>query len=200
MSSSAGWRSAGRGRSTCGAAGRPRATGRGRRPRSTSPTPTLDSPLGPLTVTSRDGASFASRYPGERLDRVTCRARVASRRGSSARRSGPTRSVASSTTTSRVAGAPSSCRSTGVSSAASPSRRAACHRAYPVRGVASYGAVAAEAGSPRAARAAGNALTTTRSRSSCRATGSCPADHRLGGYGGGTERKRYLLRLEGALD
>ncbi|MGO9247785.1 MAG: methylated-DNA--[protein]-cysteine S-methyltransferase [Solirubrobacteraceae bacterium] len=63
----------------------------------------------------------------------------------------------------------------------------------------SYGEVAAEAGSPRGARAAGNAL------------GSNPIPivipcHRvlrsggaLGGYGGGLDRKRYLLELEGAL-
>ena len=63
----------------------------------------------------------------------------------------------------------------------------------------SYRDVATEAGSPRAVRAAGNAL------------GSNPIPivvpcHRvlrtggaLGGYGGGPERKRHLLELEGAL-
>jgi methylated-DNA-[protein]-cysteine S-methyltransferase len=63
----------------------------------------------------------------------------------------------------------------------------------------SYAEVAAEAGSPRGARAAGNAL------------GSNPIPivipcHRvlhsgggLGGYGGGLDRKRFLLELEGAL-
>jgi methylated-DNA-[protein]-cysteine S-methyltransferase len=62
----------------------------------------------------------------------------------------------------------------------------------------SYAEVAAEAGSPRGARAAGNAL------------GSNPIPivipcHRvlrsggaLGGYGGGLDRKRFLLELEGA--
>jgi methylated-DNA-[protein]-cysteine S-methyltransferase len=65
--------------------------------------------------------------------------------------------------------------------------------------VRSYAEVAARAGSPHAVRAAGNAL------------GSNPIPvvvpcHRvvrtggsLGGYGGGPERKEYLLRLEGAL-
>jgi methylated-DNA-[protein]-cysteine S-methyltransferase len=65
--------------------------------------------------------------------------------------------------------------------------------------VRSYADVAARAGSPRAVRAAGNAL------------GANPIPvvvpcHRvlrtgggLGGYGGGLERKEYLLRLEGAL-
>ncbi len=69
----------------------------------------------------------------------------------------------------------------------------------PYGGVLSYAEVAAEAGSPRGFRAAGNAL------------GSNPIPivipcHRvlrsggaLGGYGGGLERKRWLLELEGAL-
>jgi methylated-DNA-[protein]-cysteine S-methyltransferase len=65
--------------------------------------------------------------------------------------------------------------------------------------VSTYAEVAREAGSPRAVRAAGNAL------------GSNPVAivvpcHRilrtgggLGGYGGGLERKEFLLRLEGVL-
>jgi methylated-DNA-[protein]-cysteine S-methyltransferase len=69
----------------------------------------------------------------------------------------------------------------------------------PYGGVLSYAEVAAEAGSPRGSRAAGNAL------------GSNPIPivipcHRvlrsggaLGGYGGGLERKRWLLTLEGGL-
>jgi methylated-DNA-[protein]-cysteine S-methyltransferase len=68
----------------------------------------------------------------------------------------------------------------------------------PYGGVLSYAEVAAEAGSPRGSRAAGNAL------------GSNPIPivipcHRvlrtggaLGGYGGGLDRKRWLLDLEGA--
>jgi methylated-DNA-[protein]-cysteine S-methyltransferase len=71
--------------------------------------------------------------------------------------------------------------------------------AIPYGGHLSYAEVAAEAGSPRGARAAGNAL------------GSNPIPivipcHRvlhsgggLGGYGGGLDRKRFLLELEGAL-
>ena len=71
--------------------------------------------------------------------------------------------------------------------------------AIPYGGVLSYAEVAAEAGSPRGSRAAGNAL------------GSNPIPivipcHRvlrsggaLGGYGGGLERKRWLLEHEGAL-
>ncbi len=71
--------------------------------------------------------------------------------------------------------------------------------AIPYGGHLSYSEVAAEAGSPRGSRAAGNAL------------GSNPIPivipcHRvlrtggaLGGYGGGLDRKRWLLELEGAL-
>jgi methylated-DNA-[protein]-cysteine S-methyltransferase len=69
----------------------------------------------------------------------------------------------------------------------------------PYGGVLSYREVASDAGSPRGSRAAGNAL------------GSNPVPiivpcHRvlhsgggLGGYGGGLDRKRWLLELEGAL-
>jgi len=69
----------------------------------------------------------------------------------------------------------------------------------PYGGVLSYREVATDAGSPRGSRAAGNAL------------GSNPIPivvpcHRvlhtgggLGGYGGGLQRKRWLLELEGAL-
>jgi methylated-DNA-[protein]-cysteine S-methyltransferase len=72
--------------------------------------------------------------------------------------------------------------------------------AIPYGGVLTYSEVASDAGSPRGSRAAGNAL------------GSNPIPivipcHRvlrvggaLGGYGGGIERKRWLLELEGALD
>jgi methylated-DNA-[protein]-cysteine S-methyltransferase len=68
----------------------------------------------------------------------------------------------------------------------------------PYGGVLSYAEVAADAGSPRGYRATGNAL------------GSNPIPivipcHRvlrsgglLGGYGGGLQRKRFLLELEGA--
>jgi methylated-DNA-[protein]-cysteine S-methyltransferase len=71
--------------------------------------------------------------------------------------------------------------------------------AIPFGKVSTYTDVAAQAGSPRGSRAAGNAL------------GSNPIPivipcHRvlrsggaLGGYGGGLDRKRHLLALEGAL-
>jgi methylated-DNA-[protein]-cysteine S-methyltransferase len=78
-------------------------------------------------------------------------------------------------------------------------RRVLTHTAQiPYGEVSTYKTVAAAAGSPRAARAAGNAL------------GANPIPivvpcHRvlhtgggLGGYGGGLDRKEFLLKLEGA--
>jgi methylated-DNA-[protein]-cysteine S-methyltransferase len=65
--------------------------------------------------------------------------------------------------------------------------------------VLSYGEVAADAGSPRASRAAGNALganpipIVVPCHRVLRSGGS------LGGYGGGPQRKRWLLELEGAI-
>jgi methylated-DNA-[protein]-cysteine S-methyltransferase len=73
-------------------------------------------------------------------------------------------------------------------------------RRIPFGSVSTYTDMARRAGSPRAARAAGNAL------------GSNPIPivvpcHRvvhsgggLGGYGGGLDKKRFLLTLEGAID
>jgi methylated-DNA-[protein]-cysteine S-methyltransferase len=68
----------------------------------------------------------------------------------------------------------------------------------PYGGVLSYAEVAADAGSPRGFRAAGNALganplpIVVPCHRVLRSGGS------LGGYGGGVERKRWLLTLEGA--
>jgi methylated-DNA-[protein]-cysteine S-methyltransferase len=69
----------------------------------------------------------------------------------------------------------------------------------PYGGVSSYAQAAAAAGSPRGSRAAGNALganpipIVVPCHRVLRSGGS------LGGYGGGIERKRWLLQHEGAL-
>ncbi len=71
--------------------------------------------------------------------------------------------------------------------------------AIPYGSVLSYQQVAGEAGSPRGSRAAGNALGSNPipivipCHRVLRTSGS------LGGYGGGVDRKRRLLELEGAL-
>jgi len=68
----------------------------------------------------------------------------------------------------------------------------------PYGGVLSYGEVAAEAGSPRGSRAAGNALGSNPIPIVIPCHRVLRAGGALGGYGGGVERKRWLLELEGA--
>jgi methylated-DNA-[protein]-cysteine S-methyltransferase len=70
--------------------------------------------------------------------------------------------------------------------------------AIPYGEVASYGDVASAAGSPRAARAAGNALAANPIPIVVPCHRVIHADGGLGGYTGGLETKRFLLRLEGA--
>jgi methylated-DNA-[protein]-cysteine S-methyltransferase len=68
----------------------------------------------------------------------------------------------------------------------------------PYGATSTYGHVAAEAGSPRAARAAGNALGSNPIPIIVPCHRVLHADGGLGGYSGGLDRKRYLLRLEGS--
>jgi methylated-DNA-[protein]-cysteine S-methyltransferase len=71
--------------------------------------------------------------------------------------------------------------------------------AIPYGSCSSYGEIATEAGSPRGARAAGNALGANPIPIVIPCHRVLHAGGGLGGYGGGLERKRWLLRLEGAL-
>jgi methylated-DNA-[protein]-cysteine S-methyltransferase len=64
--------------------------------------------------------------------------------------------------------------------------------------VTTYQDVAGAAGSPRAARAAGNALGSNPIPIVVPCHRVVHAGGGLGGYTGGLERKRFLLRLEGA--
>lgn len=69
--------------------------------------------------------------------------------------------------------------------------------AIPYGGHLSYAEVAAEAGSPRGARAAGNALGSNPIAIVIPCHRVLHSGGGIGGYGGGLERKRYLLELEG---
>jgi methylated-DNA-[protein]-cysteine S-methyltransferase len=69
----------------------------------------------------------------------------------------------------------------------------------PYGGVLSYGEVAAEAGSPRGSRAAGNALGANPIPIVIPCHRVLRTGGALGGYGGGVERKRWLLEFEGSL-
>jgi methylated-DNA-[protein]-cysteine S-methyltransferase len=71
--------------------------------------------------------------------------------------------------------------------------------AIPYGGHLSYGEVAAEAGSPRGARAAGNALGANPIPIVIPCHRVLHSGGGIGGYGGGLDRKRFLLELEGAL-
>jgi methylated-DNA-[protein]-cysteine S-methyltransferase len=64
--------------------------------------------------------------------------------------------------------------------------------------VVTYGALARQAGNPRAVRATGSACATNPIPIVVPCHRVLPASGRLGNYGGGPERKRVLLRLEGA--
>ena len=70
----------------------------------------------------------------------------------------------------------------------------------PFGAVSSYRAIATEAGSPNAYRAAGNALGSNPIPIVVPCHRVLHAGGGLGGYTGGLERKRFLLRLEGALE
>jgi methylated-DNA-[protein]-cysteine S-methyltransferase len=69
----------------------------------------------------------------------------------------------------------------------------------PFGAVSSYREVAAEAGSPNAYRAAGNALGSNPIPIVVPCHRVLHAGGGLGGYTGGLDRKRFLLRLEGVL-
>ena len=70
----------------------------------------------------------------------------------------------------------------------------------PFGSVSSYREVATEAGSPNAYRAAGNALGSNPIPIVVPCHRVLHADGGLGGYTGGLDRKRFLLRLEGILE
>jgi len=70
----------------------------------------------------------------------------------------------------------------------------------PFGAVSSYRDIAAEAGSPRAYRAAGNALGSNPIPIIVPCHRVLHAGGGLGGYTGGLDRKRYLLRLEGVIE
>jgi methylated-DNA-[protein]-cysteine S-methyltransferase len=64
--------------------------------------------------------------------------------------------------------------------------------------VVTYGTLARQAGNPRAVRAVGTACATNPVPIVVPCHRVLPASGRLGAYGGGPERKRVLLALEGA--
>jgi methylated-DNA-[protein]-cysteine S-methyltransferase len=82
-----------------------------------------------------------------------------------------------------------------------PFRRAVLdtlHREVQRGEVITYGELAREAGNPRAVRAVGTACATNPVPIVVPCHRVLPSTHKLGNYGGGPDRKRALLTLEGA--
>ena len=160
----------------------------------------VGTPLGDLTLVATELGIVATLSERERsagaLERIEAREGCSAAR-SPASLSDPRRELAAYFRGSlRVFATPVDLRSTGDGFV----RRALeAVWAIPYGEMRTYGDVADAAGSPRAARAAGGALRR------------CPVEifvpcHRvvgagrdLGGYGGHEDRKRFLLRLEGAV-
>jgi len=71
--------------------------------------------------------------------------------------------------------------------------------AIPYGSISTYAEMAAAAGSPRGSRAAGNALGANPIPVIVPCHRVLRSGGNLGGYGGGPDRKRWLLELEGAL-
>ncbi|HEX3510636.1 MAG TPA: methylated-DNA--[protein]-cysteine S-methyltransferase [Solirubrobacteraceae bacterium] len=159
----------------------------------------VDSPFGPLLLASTERGLVRLAFPEEDVDGVLERLarRVSPRIIESASAFDPARRELEEYFTGTRSGFEIATDWTLISDFGRRVLRATCE--IPFGGVSTYKEVATDAGSPRGSRAAGNAL------------GSNPIPivipcHRvlhtgggLGGYGGGLERKRWLLELEGAL-
>jgi methylated-DNA-[protein]-cysteine S-methyltransferase len=160
---------------------------------------TYDSPLGPLTVMVTRRGLVRLSYPGEGIavqldelaERVSPRILEAPERTDAVRRQldeyfeGERRSFEVPIDWRLVRGfAGSVLRATAR---------------IPFGSVSSYREVAAEAGSPKAYRAAGNALGSNPIPIVVPCHRVLHAGGGLGGYTGGLDRKRFLLRLEGAI-
>jgi methylated-DNA-[protein]-cysteine S-methyltransferase len=158
----------------------------------------MDSPLGELVVFVTPRGLLRLAYPGEPIDdqladladRVSPRIMAAAERTDAARRelddyfAGRLRRFSTRVDLRLVGGF-----TAGVLRATAR---------VPYGRVTTYRDVAADAGSPRAARAAGNALHVNPIPIVVPCHRVLHADGSLGGYGGGVERKEFLLNLEGA--
>ena len=162
----------------------------------------LRTPIGRLLVVQGPHGVVRVGFEEEPEDRVLAEVAARARARASSPPTASWRARATrSPPTSRARATRSTCRST---SRWSPRRSGTCvletlHDAVPRGEVVTYGALAdarrqpAGRTAPRRRRA-----RATRSRSSSPATACCPSGGGIGNYGGGPERKRALLELEGA--
>ena len=161
---------------------------------------TLSTPLGPLVVVQGRNGVLRIAFEGEPLDATLARvaAGVGPRIVQSDRELAATRDTLSAYLEGDddTLGLPVDLRL-----ARGPFRRAVLdtlHREVHRGEVVTYGELAAQAGNPRAVRAVGTACATNPIPIVVPCHRVLPASGRLGNYGGGPERKRVLLTLEGA--
>jgi methylated-DNA-[protein]-cysteine S-methyltransferase len=159
----------------------------------------LDSPFGPMVAAIGRSGVVRLAYPEQDLDSVgdELALRLSARIVESPRRLDPLRSEVDAYFDGRLRRfrTPVDWALTGPFAR----RVLKATAAIPYGGYLSYGEVAAEAGSPRGGRAAGNALGSNPIALVVPCHRVLASGGAIGGYGGGIERKRLLLELEGTL-
>jgi methylated-DNA-[protein]-cysteine S-methyltransferase len=161
---------------------------------------TLDTPIGPLLVVQGERGVLRIAFEGEPED-VTL-AGVAARVGPRIVLSDRELAATRDTLSAYLEGDDDTLAlPVDLALARGPFRRAVLdtlHREVHRGEVITYGELAREAGNPRAVRAVGSACATNPVPIVVPCHRVLPASHKLGNYGGGPDRKRALLTLEGA--
>ena len=161
---------------------------------------TLSTPIGPLVVVQGERGVLRIAFEGEPLDHTL--ARVANRVGPRIVQSDRELAATRDTLSAYLEGDGEHLDlPVDLSLVGGPFRRAVLetlHREVARGEVVTYGALARQAGNPRAVRATGTACATNPVPIVVPCHRVLPASGRLGSYGGGPERKRVLLALEGA--
>ncbi len=161
---------------------------------------TLSTPIGPLVVVQGERGVVRIAFEGEPLDRTL--ARVAAGVGPRIVQSDRELAATRDTISAYLEGDDDRLElPVDLSLVHGPFRRAVLetlHREVHRGEVVTYGALARQAGNPRAVRATGTACATNPVPIVVPCHRVLPASGRLGSYGGGPERKRALLTLEGA--
>jgi methylated-DNA-[protein]-cysteine S-methyltransferase len=161
---------------------------------------TLSTPIGPLVIVQGSEGVLRIAFEGEPLDALL--ARVATGVGPRIVQSDRELAATRDTLSAYLEGDDDRLElPVDLSLVHGPFRRAVLetlHREIHRGEVVTYGALARQAGNPRAVRATGTACATNPIPIVVPCHRVLPASGRLGSYGGGPERKRTLLALEGA--
>ena len=161
---------------------------------------TLDTPLGPLLVVQGERGVVRIAFEGEPEDATL--AGVAAGVGPRIVRSDRELAATRDALSAYLEGDDDTLAlPVDLALARGPFRRAVLdtlHREVGRGEVITYGELALESGNPRAVRAVGTACATNPVPIVVPCHRVLPASHKLGNYGGGPDRKRALLTLEGA--